>query len=267
MPITVKDILDIIEQIAPAGLAEEWDNIGLMIGNPSAPVDGVLMGLDPTLSLLEEARSCGANLLITHHPFIFHPLKSVKLDSPEGIFVERAIRYRINVVSCHTNLDSAVEGVSYSLARKLGLQDTVPLVPHPDADECGIGCIGKYREPISGGEFLDMLRAACSAPWLLATPNVPADISCVAVCGGSCSELAPVAFEKGAQVFVTSEVKHSTARWAEQVGLWIIDGGHFATENQVLSVFSDKLATEVKRHCNTVDIYITKLQTSPLLLA
>jgi len=266
MPITVKEILDIIEQIAPASLAEDWDNVGLMIGNPSAPVDGVLMGLDPTLALLEEASSCGANLLITHHPFIFHPLKSVKLDSPEGIFVERAIRDRINVVSCHTNLDSAAEGVSYLLAQKLGLKDTAPLIVHPDADQCGMGCIGKYKSPVSGDEFIDMLREACSAPWLLATVNKPAEISCVAVCGGSCSELATVALEKGAQVFVTSEVKHSTARWAEQAGLWVVDGGHFATENQALSVFSDKLATEAKRQCNTVDIHITKQQTSPLLL-
>jgi len=71
MPITVKDILDIIEQIAPASLAEDWDNVGLMIGNPSALIDSVLIGLDPTLSLLEEAKSCGANLLITIIPLFF----------------------------------------------------------------------------------------------------------------------------------------------------------------------------------------------------
>ena len=266
MPITVKDILDIIEQIAPASLAEDWDNVGLMIGNPSALIDSVLIGLDPTLSLLEEAKSCGANLLITHHPFIFHPIKSIKLDSPEGVFIERAIRDRINVISCHTNLDSAVEGVSNSLAQKLGLQDTAPLVVHPDTDQCGMGCIGKFREPISGDKFIDMLREACSAPWLLATSNKPADISCVAVCGGSCSELAPLALEKGAQVFVTSEVKHSTARWAEQAGLWVVDGGHFATENQAFDVFSDRLAIESKGQCKTVDIHITKQQISPLLL-
>lgn len=266
MPITVKDILDIIEQIAPAGLAEDWDNVGLMIGNPSASVNGILMGLDPTLSLLEEARSRGANLLITHHPFIFHPLKSVNLESPEGIFVENAIRDRINVVSCHTNLDSAVEGVSSSLAQKLGLQETAPLVAHPDADRCGMGCIGKYRKAISGDEFIDMLREVCSAPWLLATTNKPVEITCVAVCGGSCSELAPVALEMGAQVFVTSEVKHSTARWAEQVGLWVIDGGHFATENQGLTIFTEKLAAEAKRQWNNVDIHITNKQTAPLLL-
>ena len=116
MPFTVQDTLNIIEKIAPARLAEQWDNVGLMIGDPSAPVNSILLGLDPTLQLLDEAIAAGANLLITHHPFIFHPLRAVHLGIPEGIFVERAIQNRINVIGCHTNLDSATEGVSHSLA-------------------------------------------------------------------------------------------------------------------------------------------------------
>jgi dinuclear metal center YbgI/SA1388 family protein len=266
MPLTVQDILNIIEKIAPASLAEDWDNVGLMLGNPSSPVDAILIGLDPTLELLEEASSCGANLLITHHPFIFHPFKTIHLGSPEGVFVERAIQKQINVVSCHTNLDSAAEGVSYSLAQKLGLEDSEPLLVHHGADLCGMGRIGKYREAISVDEFIGKLRDACSPPWLLATANKPAEISCVAVCGGSCSELAPVALEKGAQVFVTSEVKHSIARWAEQAGLWVVDGGHFATENQALTIFAENLEAEASQDFNAVDIHVTRQQESPLLL-
>ncbi len=263
---TVQDLLDIIERIAPAKLAEPWDNVGLMVGNPEAPVKAVLIGLDPTLTLLEEARSSGADLLITHHPFIFHPLKSVHLGSPEGTFVEQAILNRINVVSCHTNLDSSAEGVSYSLARKLGLEETVPLVAHPENEQCGMGCIGKYGKAVSAGEFTEKLREACVAPWLLATDNAPKEILRVAVCGGSGSELAPVALEKGAQVFVTSEVKHSTARWAEQVGLWLVDAGHFATENQALELFADKLGAEAASQAERIDIQITRQQASPLKL-
>lgn len=266
MPLTVQNILNIIEKIAPASLAEDWDNVGLMVGNSSASVDSILIGLDPTLPLLDEAISMGANLLITHHPFIFHPLKAVRLDRPVGIFVERAIQNRINVLSCHTNFDSAAKGVSFSLAQKLGLRDTEPLVAHSGNDLCGMGRIGIYREPVSADEFIGKLRAACSPPWVLATANKPVEISCVAVCGGSCSELAPVALERGAQVFVTSEVKHSTARWAEQAGLWVVDGGHFATENQALTIFAENLEAEASRDSNAIQIYITRQQISPLLL-
>lgn len=266
MPFTVQDILNIIEKIAPTSLAEDWDNVGLMVGNSSATVDAILMGLDPTLPLLDEAISRGANLLITHHPFIFHPLKAIHLDSPDGIFVERAIQNRINVVSCHTNLDSATEGVSSSLARKLDLQDITPLVAHSGSDLCGLGRIGRYGEPVSADAFIEKLTAACSPPWLLATANAPATINCVAVCGGSCSGLAPVALEKGAQVFVTSEVKHSTARWAEQAGLWVVDGGHFATEQQALTIFAENLEAEASRDFNAINIHITRQQISPLLM-
>jgi dinuclear metal center YbgI/SA1388 family protein len=266
MPVTVQDILNIIETIAPADLAEEWDNVGLMIGDPAAPVHSILMGLDPTLPLLEEAGACGANLLITHHPFLFHPLKSINLGSPEGRFVEYALRHRINVIGCHTNLDSATEGVSDSLAGRLGLADTAPLVVRPGTDQCGMGRIGGYREPVTADEFIVKLKGACSPPWLLATANRPASISRVAVCGGSCSELAATALEKGAQVFVTSEVKHSTARWAEQAGLWVVDAGHFATENQALGIFAQKLADQVKRRFRPMDMNITRQQDAPLLL-
>jgi len=266
MPLTVQDILNIIEKIAPASLAEDWDNVGLMLGSSSARVDSVLLGLDPTLPLLEEAVASGANLLITHHPFIFHPLKNLRLDSPEGLFVERAIQNRINVISCHTNLDSAAEGVNFALAKQLGLQDTEPLVAHTGTDLCGMGRLGNYREPVSADEFIGKLRAACSPPWILATANTPAEIGRVAVCGGSCSELAPLALQMGAQVFVTSEVKHSTARWAEQAGLWVVDGGHFATENQALTIFAENLETHVSQDVDAINIYITRQQISPLLL-
>jgi len=264
---TVQDILDSIERIAPKKLAEEWDNVGLMIGNPDARVTSVLVGLDPTLALLEEARSCGADLLVTHHPFIFHPLKSVHLGKPEGSFVEQAIMNRISVVSCHTNLDSTAGGVSYSLAGKLGLEEIRPLIAHHEDEQCGMGCIGRYDgKAVSPEEFLVKLREACDPPWLLATGNRPERIQHVAVCGGSGSDVAPVALEKGAQVFVTSEVKHSMARWAEETGLWLIDAGHFATENQALEWFAGRLGAEASLQESGVAIRISQQQASPLKL-
>lgn len=264
MSFSVQDTLDIIDNIAPASLAEQWDNVGLMIGDPSAPVGSILLGLDPTLRLLDEAIEKGANLLITHHPFIFHPLRTVHLGIPEGIFVERAIQNKINVISCHTNLDSAAEGVSHSLASKLGLAQIKPLNPLDDYEHCGMGSIGNYADPLSADEFVNKLREACSPPWLLATQNKPAAIDRVAVCGGSGSELAPKALQNGAQVYVTAEVKHSTARWAEEAGLWLIDAGHFASENQALSSLAQQIRDASVENSPGLNIHITTKQSAPL---
>lgn len=266
MPFTVQDILDIIEQIAPAGLAEDWDNVGLMIGRTTDQVEAVMLGLDPDLQLLDEAISCGANLLITHHPIIFHPLHSVQLENPDGKFIEQAITNRINVISCHTNFDATAEGVSYSLSCRLGLENITPLVAKSGIERCGMGSIGTYSKSISADGFMEKLREACMPPWLLGTSCRPESINCVAVCGGSCSELAPIAKKSGAQVFVTSEVKHSTARWAEQAGLWIIDAGHFATENQAIPFLAETLSAQLTGGTENLPIHMSKQQSSPLLL-
>lgn len=264
---TVQDILYIIETIAPASLAESWDNVGLMIGNPSDQVHSILIGLDPTLALLDEADALDSNLVITHHPVIFHPLKAVRLEQPDGRFINKAIRKNINVISCHTNLDSVVTGVSDSLAIKLGLIDTEPLiVQDSDNFQAGIGRIGNFPEPVSADDFITQLKTACHPPWLLEAGPRPDKIYRAAVCGGSCSELAETAMHSGAQVFVTAEVKHSVARWAEETGLWIIDAGHFATEYHGMASLAQQLTCSTKKKNYSIDVKVTDKQRSPLQL-
>ncbi|HHO48300.1 MAG TPA: Nif3-like dinuclear metal center hexameric protein [Desulfobacteraceae bacterium] len=264
---TVRDILAIIETMAPAKLAEPWDNTGLMIGSPGEKVTTILIGLDPTTELLEEAEARGANLLITHHPVIFHPLKSIDPDRPEGKFIARALDQRINVISCHTNLDSALHGVSEILARRLGLTETAPLARQKNSDAgCGLGRIGTFPAPISAPEFIRRLKAACNPPWILGAGARPEQISRAAVCGGSCSELADTALRAGAQVFVTAEVKHHVARLAEQTGMWIIDAGHFATENSALLDFAERLQAEASARFGSMHVGVSARQTGPLTL-
>lgn len=264
---TVQDILRIIETIAPECLAESWDNTGLMIGDPANPVKTILVGLDPTLSLLHEAQSLKADLIITHHPIIFHPLKSIHLGQPNGKFIDSAIRTEINIISSHTNLDSAHRGISDILARLLGLKDITPLVPQESGESgCGLGRVGTFAAPLSSQEFLERLRSTLTAPWLLGTGQRPEQIKKVAVCGGSCSDLAKNALAAGAQVFVTAEVKHNIALWAEESGLWIIDAGHFATENIGIRHFAEQLATATANQFDNISIRVTEQQTSPLNL-
>ncbi|HBI16330.1 MAG TPA: Nif3-like dinuclear metal center hexameric protein [Desulfobulbaceae bacterium] len=264
---TVQDIFNIIDSIAPVHLAEPWDNVGLMVGNWSAQVTAILLGLDPTTPLLDEALTLNANLVITHHPVIFHPLKSIHLDQPDGQFIELALKNKMSIISSHTNFDSAPGGTSDILAQLLGLQNIQPLVPHECGEPgCGIGRVGDYVDPLSPEDFIERLRTACAPPWLLGAGTVPRRISRVAVCGGSCSELAEQALRAEAQVLLTAEVKHHIARRAEETGLWLIDAGHFATELPGMHNLARLLAAEADKRFGGIPVAVCGIQGSPLHL-
>ncbi|WP_028317826.1 Nif3-like dinuclear metal center hexameric protein [Desulfobulbus elongatus] len=240
---TVRDVLTILQQITPESLAEEWDNVGLLVGDPHQHVQRVLLALDPTSSLIDQAAAEHYDLVVTHHPVIFRPLKTIRTDTPTGRFIATAARHRISVIACHTNLDSIQGGVSDHLAQSLDLADTRPLVPSRrgcDLD-CGLGRIGTLPAPVTADVFLDRIRQACSPPWVLEAGTRPERVTVAAVCGGSCSDLAEIAHAQGADVFVTAEVKHAVARWAADAGLWLLDAGHFATEQPAMRAFRDML--------------------------
>lgn len=270
--LTVKDLLEILEGIAPAGLAEVWDNVGLMVGNPDQQVTGLLVALDPTEEVLAEARELGANAIITHHPLIFHPLKAIYTDQPLGRFLQNALAGEIAVVGCHTNLDQAANGVNDVLAASLGVVESSPLAAagapgHPAMNEdrptVGFGRLGRLVEPLSGEAFIAKLGGALDLPVLRVAGSLPKEINTIAVCGGSGSELAEQAFAQGAQVYVTGEVKHSTARWAEAVGFCVIDAGHFATENPVVESLANRLNNILSARGVDISIHTSAKQKNP----
>jgi dinuclear metal center YbgI/SA1388 family protein len=263
---TVQDLLNILQDIAADNLAEAWDNVGLLIGSPDNRVTSILLGLDPTTDLLAQADECNAELIITHHPAIFHPLKSLRTDQPTGNFIHAALQNNISVIGCHTNLDAAPGGVSDVLALALGIVHAEPLVPGKEADSvCGLGRIGNLEQPVDADNFVAAIRHALSPPWLLEAGPRPDLISRVAVCGGSCADFAETALRAGADVFITAEIKHAVARWAEEAGLWLIDGGHFATENPAIAALQSLLADNIKQNNLMVQVH-TAHQEPPLKL-
>ena len=247
---TVQDFLNILQHITPENLAEDWDNVGLLVGDPQQKVRRVLLALDPTCSLIDLARSGGYDLIITHHPLIFRPLKALHTDTPLGRFMATALREGIGVIACHTNFDAIEGGVSDILATALGLAQSRPLVPTSKGSDpaCGLGRIGVYPSPVTADDFLAGIRRACAPPWILEAGPRPQQVVTVAVCGGSCSDFAETALRQGADVFVTAEVKHSVARWAEDAGLWLLDAGHFATENPAMLFLENRLRQQVRNH-------------------
>ncbi len=255
MQIMLADFLAELEQIVPRGLAESWDNVGLLVGDELRESHSWLLGLDPTLSLLEEAISLGVDTLITHHPCIFRPLSFVHTNTPAGIFLEKALTHKINVIACHTNFDSAVSGVSDALAALLGLGDTRALHPVDSSGEAGLGRIGKYTDPLSFGMFMARVFEALGSDTVQLAGKTPENVQTVALCGGSGSDLAEDAYALGADLYLSAEIKHSTARWAEDAGFCIIDGGHYGTEKPAMALLKNSLESLVRSRNWNIKIY------------
>ena len=263
---TVQDFLNILQDIAADDLAETWDNVGLLIGSPRNRINAVLLALDPTIDLISQAKDVGTKLILTHHPAIFHPLKALHTDQPVGNFIRSALQADISVIGCHTNLDATSGGVSDVLAQALNLVEIKPLVAAENhAEGCGLGRIGNLPTVLSADAFINTIQTAISPPWLLEAGPRPEQVSRVALCGGSCSDLAETALSAGADVFLTAEVKHAVARWAEEAGLWLIDGGHFATENPAIPALQQLLADKLNQAGLDVQLFVAD-QEPPLQL-
>jgi dinuclear metal center YbgI/SA1388 family protein len=266
----VKDLLAVLDAIAPFGLAEKWDNVGLMAGDPNQPVRGVLAALDPAEDLLREAEAIGTNVILTHHPLIFHPLKSIRLDQPIGRFLAAALRQETAVIGCHTNLDVIRQGVSDELAARLGLVASEPLADFERSGEgtepsIGFGRLGRYPDSLSGPEFLERIFTGLEVAAVQVAGRLPERIDTVAVCGGSGSGLVETAWRLGAQVLVTGEVKHSEARWAEASGFCVIDAGHYPTENVVIPALVSRLQQELAGRGLVLQVRASGTQKAPLV--
>ncbi len=212
---TNRAILEVLDSKAPFSLAEEWDNAGLLIGSPDNEVNRVLVALDATPDAIEAAKAMDADLIVTHHPVIFSPLKA--LDSNSIPYALAAAG--IDVISAHTNADKAVDGVNDILATRLGLTDL-------RVTEDGFCRIGTLAEPTDATAFAKTVADALDTAVRV---NGGGLIRTVAVCGGSGGDfIAPLAGEIDA--FVSGEVRHHQWLEANALGVTVIEAGHYATE-------------------------------------
>jgi dinuclear metal center YbgI/SA1388 family protein len=266
-PLRLGDLLADLEAIAPGALAEPWDNVGLMAGDPARDVSGILVAQDPTTGVLAEAAAAGLNVVITHHPLIFHPLKALRLDQPVGRLLAMALRAEIAVISCHTNLDVIAQGVSDTLAARLGLAACEPLTGTGGREKAavGFGRVGDFPDGISGKHFLQRLFRVLDIPVVQQAGTLPERITRAAVCGGSGSALVEAAWSRGAQVFVAGEIKHSEARWAEANNFCVIDAGHYATENVAVPALVARLRETMAARGAEVPVRAAVSQRNPFV--
>jgi len=347
----IQDLVGLIHKLYAPELAEDWDNVGLQVGDPGRPLDRVMVALDPGLEAVEAARDAGAQALVTHHPLLFKPVKRLTPDDAVGKVLWTAVRDDVAIISAHTNLDCAVDGLNSWLAQKMGVEQAVPLqavagdylklvvfvpVGHEDAvadalfsagggqigayDQCsfrssgegtfrpgpgtqpyigtvgqrekteevrletiipkrkllrvlekmqkahpyeevaydllplhnqvpgaGLGRIGRLAQQASLGEFAARVKESlgCDHLRLIGADQMP--VRKVALCGGSGAFLLQTAHRQGADVLVTGDVKYHEARQAEELGIALIDAGHFATEQLMIEQVTQSLQAAARQ--------------------
>lgn len=229
---TVKDILSFLETLAPANLKMEWDNVGLLCGSKNTEVTKILVALDPFEGVCKEAADIGAQLIVTHHPLIFRAPNAITDETSIGRSIMFLCRHGISAVNAHTNLDIAPGGVNDVLAEKLGLQNITAL-------EDGLLRTGDVTEQ-SLESFLASVKEKLGCQGLrYVSGGKP--VKQVAVGGGSCAGEMMDALAAGCDTFVTSDIKYNQFWDAQDLGLNLIDAGHFHTENPVVAVLAEKL--------------------------
>lgn len=228
MMTTVKSVLDFLNTIAPQELAMDWDNPGLQAGSPGACVRRILVALDPFEDVCREAAQWGADMIVTHHPLIFHPLKNVTDETPVGRCLRLLLKNDISLWSGHTNLDVAPGGVNDVLAQTLGLQN-IQSIPPENLLRWGL----VPQQSLT--DILSMVKSKLGCTYLRYTDG---EKPChrIAVGGGACASEMRWALDSGCDTFVTADVKYNQFWDAADCGLNIIDAGHFYTENPVCSM-------------------------------
>lgn len=267
MALYIKDILACIEHNAPHALAEPWDNVGLLVGDELREVHHILIALDPTSQILDEAIALKADTIITHHPLIFHPVSAINTACPLGKIIEKALVNKISIIGCHTNLDNAAGGVSHALATALGLNKLSPLVPAtpPAKPSTGSGCIGNFLQPVDTYDFLQQILNTLHISNINIAGPIPEKTNTVAVCGGSGSSFTEAAYKSGADLYITAEIKHDIARWAEEYNFCVIDAGHYATEQFAISLMAEKLRITASNKEWQLEITETKTEKNPFI--
>jgi len=263
MTARVTDVLQVLEHLAPARLAEDWDNVGLQVGRRDWPVTRVLVALDVTPEVLAEAQAVAAQMLVTHHPLIFRPLKTLDLDGSAGGMLETLVVQRLAVAAAHTNLDSVAGGVNDILAERVGLTAPRVLAPNESPEGGGFGRLGALARPTTLARLAQRVKERMG---LAAVRRVgPADlpVRCVAVCSGSGGGLLEAFWRSAADVLITGDLRYHDAREAELRGRGLIDIGHFESEAPVRDVLARRLADGLAAAGRAVEVVVSRVETGP----
>ncbi|NLD04591.1 MAG: Nif3-like dinuclear metal center hexameric protein [Synergistaceae bacterium] len=229
------DVVSLIEKRVPLAWSEEWDNSGLLVGDPDSEIQKIGIALDATEDTVLTSTNLGCQLLVSHHPIIFRPLKNIIPDRPAGKAMVMAIKKGLSLYAAHTNWDSSPEGVNFTLAELLGLDDIEPLIPPADrSSSWGMGAVGEFMMPMPFETVMKLIKERWSLSSCTGYGSKAAMVKRIAIGGGSCGDMWEQAGEKSASLFVTADMSYHNRQDALNSGLKLIDVDHGEMERASL---------------------------------
>ena len=258
-------LLETVEQRFPLAGAEEWDRPGLTTGSPTQHVKKVLLSVDVTAAVVAEAIEGEFDLLLAHHPYLLRGVNTVAESTAKGAVLANAIRSGLAIYSAHTNADIVENGVSDTIAKRLGLHAIQPLLP--SADGVGHGRVGLLGDSTTLGQFARQLAQVfpATASGIRVAGHYDAPISKVALCGGAGDSFLPQAMATGADVYISSDLRHHVVQDAREAGvaggsgIAVVDVSHWAAE----WLWLEQLALELRTLHPEVSFEICDLRTDP----
>lgn len=238
----LKEIMSLIEEIAPLNLAESWDNPGLQIGDPEQEIKKIGVSLDADYEIVKKCSKNNVDLLLTHHPLFFSNIKSLNFSKSASKIIRHAIKNDISIYTAHTNLDSVYKGLNDFFLEKLGIDATAPIIPSKMGGENeGLGRIGILKEKVYAGELAQKIKKIFKLDFVRFVGDADVLSDKIGVCTGSGSSLIKKASSMGVKIFVTGDMKYHDAKDAADLGVCVIDAGHFGTEITVCELLNLRL--------------------------
>lgn len=251
--------MNALERFAPLPLQDSFDNAGLQVGLTEMEATGVLLCLDITEAVIDEAIALGFNVIISHHPLIFKSLKCISGQTYSERCIVKAIKNDIVIYSAHTNLDNTCKGVNFKIAEKIGLHDIRILAPNKEESMVGSGVTGFLNKPESELDFLKRIKKIFEVECIRHNKLTGRLIQKVALCGGAGAFLIPNAIQVEADIFITGEIKYHEY-FGREKDILLAEIGHYESEQYT----KDLLISILKKEFPSLEIEKTKINTNPI---
>ncbi|WP_300382975.1 Nif3-like dinuclear metal center hexameric protein [Clostridium sp.] len=258
----IKDIIKVMEDFAPKNLKEDFDNVGFMVGDKEKNVKKILLALDCTLDVIEEAKEKDVDLIITHHPLLFRKPSSITMETLTGRKIIELIKNDIGLYSSHTNLDSAEKGLNETIVNILGFKDGILLEKNKNSrnDNEGLGRIVELKEDLLLEDLVTIVKEKLNIPFVkLVKGNNK--VKKIAIINGSGSDFISIACEKGADCIITGDTTYHYASDYKEMGVSIIDTGHFYSEWIVFQMVMNRL----KENFEGIDLIASNKSEDPYI--
>lgn len=234
----LREVTALLDELAPPSWAESWDNVGLITGDPDAPVERVLFTIDYTPEVAREAEAHRAELVVAYHPPVFEPLRKI----PSTSLVYDAIRRGVALYSPHTALDVALAGTNDVLADVVGLKERSALRPRPDDVRLGLGRVGTLAAPIARSALVTKIKAELGVEHALVAGPTEGDVTRIAVGAGACGDMYKDAIASGAELYLTGEMRHHDALACARAGMTAVCVLHSNSERKALRSYAERFA-------------------------